>query len=248
MTMTTELVSVHADGASRPVPMQVYSDGDELAQALAGRIAQALRERIESDGVAWLAVSGGTTPRRMFERLSAIALPWQQVVVTLVDERCVAESSARSNAGLVRAHLLQGAAVSARFVPLFDETAGSTAREAAEHALEGWPGRFAAVVLGMGADGHTASFFPGGDRLAEALEPSLPGRRIESMQAPGAGEPRLTLTLPVVVAADVVALQIEGQGKRDTLAQALQEGPVDRMPIRAVLRRSDVVLTIFWSP
>ena len=98
----------------------------------------------------------------------------------------------------------------------------------------------------MGGDGHTASFFPGGDNLGEALNPKT-GKRIVQMSAPAADEPRLTFTLPALLDASLLCLHIEGQEKRDVLNQALAEGPVEAMPIRAVLR-SKKPLTLYWCP
>jgi 6-phosphogluconolactonase len=100
------------------------------------------------------------------------------------------------------------------------------------------------VVLGMGTDGHTASFFPGGDKLAEAIDPHTQARII-GINAPGAGEPRLTFTLPAILEAKFIALHVEGAEKQKVLAEARQPGPPEAMPIRAVLQSSNPV-TIYW--
>jgi 6-phosphogluconolactonase len=103
----------------------------------------------------------------------------------------------------------------------------------------------------MGTDGHTASFFPGGDRLGEALDPAG-GAPVVPMRAPGAGEPRITLTLPLILAARAVYLHIEGADKAAVLAQALDEalknGTVEEMPVRAVLRTRRSPPEIYWCP
>ena len=102
------------------------------------------------------------------------------------------------------------------------------------------------LVLGMGGDGHTASFFPGGDTLATALDPATPQRIIE-LNAPGAGETRRSFTLPALLAAKHLFIHIEGNEKQLTLRKALEDGPVSDMPIRAVLRAEKPV-TIYWCP
>ena len=225
-----------------------FRDGDTLAQALAARVADCLAQRLLRDGAARLAVSGGRTPTRFFQALAQQDIDWQSVAITLVDERWVDESSPRSNAALVRASLLTGQAAAAAFLPLyqagFPPQAGLAVTESLLAAL-GTP--FAAVVLGVGDDGHTASFFPGGDRLAQALDPAN-DRLVEIMQAPGAGEPRITQTLNALLASDLVAIHVEGDNKKAVLARAMQPGPVQDLPVRAVLRQTQTPVEIFWCP
>ncbi len=225
-----------------------FGSKEDLALALAEAVADDLKAGCAGRGVAALAVSGGSTPKKFFGVLGRRDdVDWSRVHVTLVDERWVPETSDRSNAALVNERLLQGPAASARFIPLYaggaepDEDA--LARTRAQ--LEVLPPRFDAVVLGMGSDGHTASFFPGGDNLAEALTGAGP---VVSMRAPGAGEPRVTLTLPRLLETAALYLHIEGEEKAAVLADALAEGPVEVMPVRAVLRQSAAPLTVYWSP
>lgn len=231
-----------------PVSLRECADGDALAADLAGYIAQRLQAATAARGSALLAVSGGRTPVRLFEALSHGPVDWARVVVMLVDERWVGEDSERSNARLVRRHLLQGPAAAARFVGLHgtapDVDAG---RDAVEATLATLPWPLTVAVLGMGDDGHTASFFPGGDRLAACLDPATP-RRVETLRAAGAGEPRLTLTLPVLLAAETLVLHIEGAGKRTVLERALGPGPVEALPVRAVLRGTGAPIEVWWCP
>ncbi|RJF89426.1 6-phosphogluconolactonase [Oleomonas cavernae] len=228
-------------------PLRVFGDGAMLAAALAQFVAAALAARIARDGAAMLAVSGGRTPVRFFEALAQAPLNWSAVTVTLVDDRWVTQSDARSNARLVRTHLLQGPAGIARFVPLVSaDAAPEQALAAIERNLGAldWP--LAAAVLGMGDEGHTASFFPAGDYLAQALDPAGKAR-VVAMRAPGAAEPRVTLALPVLAAAEHLALHIEGTAKRSVLDEALAPGPDIDMPVRAVLRMARPP-TVFWCP
>jgi 6-phosphogluconolactonase len=226
------------------LPRHSFATPDELADALASAVAGNLRNGIETRGVAMLAVSGGSTPKRFFDRLSRHTLDWHKVMVTLVDERWVAPDSDRSNARLVQDTLLQNHAAAARFIPLWSGGAlPDTDAIARTNAILGEvPAPFDAVILGMGNDGHTASFFPGGDALDEALTAKGPALAIH---APGAGEPRVTLTLPILLNTRALYLHIEGAEKSSTLDKALSDGPVDTMPVRAVLRQTQVPLHIY---
>jgi 6-phosphogluconolactonase len=226
---------------------QTFATGAELAPAFARWSADLLARAIAERGAALLAVSGGTTPQRYFAALSEEPIDWSRVTVTLVDERCVPEDSPRSNARLVRQNLLKNRAAAAQFAPLADS------RLTAEQELAAARTRIAAlplpadlVALGMGDDGHTASWFPAGVGLAEAMD-SAARALVAPISAPGAGEPRLTLTGRVVLRARRIALQIEGPNKQSTLARALQDGLSEEMPIRAVLRQAADRLTIFES-
>jgi 6-phosphogluconolactonase len=226
---------------------RTFSSKDDLAAALADAVAANLAAGIAARGAAALAVSGGSTPARFFKALGARTdLDWSRVTVTLVDERWVDESSDRSNARLVKANLLQGPAAAARFVPLWQ---GGDAPDPAAIARAGAAlsaiGPLDAAILGMGNDGHTASFFPGGDTLNEAL---TGGEPVIAIRAPGAGEPRVTLTLRNLVAAGALYLHIEGEDKARVLEDALAEGSEQDMPVRAVLRQTTRPVTIFWCP
>jgi len=222
-----------------------FVDKEQLADALADAVAADLKAAIASRGAASLAVSGGTTPVRFFKALGGRSdVAWDKVTVTLVDERWVDEGSERSNARLVRLHLLAGRAAAATFIPLYRGGSEPDA-QAAGLALRAAPMPLDALVLGMGNDGHTASFFPGGDTLAEALAGEGP---VVTIRAPGAGEPRVTLTLGVVLASRALYLHIEGEDKAATLVRAEAAGPVEDMPVRAVLRQAQTNLTIFWCP
>lgn len=214
---------------------RIFAGRDELAATLAADVAARLADAIAARGDAVLAVSGGATPKRLFAALSQAEIAWPRVTVTLVDERWVDETSDRSNARLVRENLLQNQAASARFVPLYRNEAEAAALDP-----------FAVTLLGMGTDGHTASFFPGGDTLEEVLDPKG-GERILKLEAAGAGETRVTFTLPALVESDFLALHIEGEEKRATLDRAEGDGPVEDMPIRAFLRAAAPV-TIYWCP
>lgn len=226
------------------VSARSHAAAEQLADALALRVAEALRQAIDSRGSATLVVSGGRSPVAFFEALAQQPLHWRQVLVSLADERWVPVNHASSNEALVRRHLLRGPAAEARFLGLY-RVAGSLeqAAELADAAFAELP-PIDVLVLGMGDDGHTASLFPDSPNLDLALQPDCP-RRVLPMQAPSQPAQRLTLTLPLLASARLPLLAIQGQAKLATLAEALAPGEVTRLPIRAFLHSP---LEIHWCP
>jgi 6-phosphogluconolactonase len=222
-----------------------FAGAEELARALADWTAGRLREGIAARGAALLIVSGGKSPARFFDLLSNMDLDWQRVAITLADERRVADDSPRSNARLVRERLLQNRATAASFTPLADVRLPEDQELAAASArIANLPTPADVVVLGMGDDGHTASWFPAAEGLADAIDPGA-RQLVAPIVAPDAPEPRLTLTGRVLLRARAIALEIEGEAKLATFAKALEAGPEEAMPIRAVLRRAPDRLTVF---
>jgi 6-phosphogluconolactonase len=230
------------------IDFNTFKDGDTLAAALAGKVAEILSEAIQARNSASIAVSGGSTPKAFFRALSSEPIDWARVTITLVDERFVPETSERSNHALVKQGLLQDKAASAAFIPLFH--AGMTAEAAAGAATAQtapFCQPFDVVILGMGGDGHTASFFPGGDNLELALNPTTP-KRVITMEADGAGEPRLTFTFSALQDARLLVVHIEGDGKKTVIDQAISEGAQGPLPIGRVMATATSDTHIYWAP
>lgn len=228
--------------------MHNFANAAELARNLADKVAASLSTAIATKGAAVIAVSGGSTPKAFFQELSARDIDWAKVTITLVDERFVPADNPRSNHLLVAGNLLQNNAKAATFQPLYQ--AAASVEEAAKlstAATSKIGNPFDVVILGMGGDGHTASFFPGGNNLAIALDPATP-RGVMTMDADGAGEPRLTFTFSSLQDAALLILHIEGESKKDVLAKAESAGDEAEMPIRAILRRAASPVDIYWAP
>lgn len=228
--------------------LHTFASGAELAEALADAVAAKLAAGIEEHGAASLAVSGGSTPKAFFRALSVRDIDWAKVVVTLVDERFVPPENDRSNHSLVSAHLLKEKAARAKFLPLYHAVADAEdAAFAATTDAKRLPRPFDVVVLGMGGDGHTASFFPGGNNLEQALNPRTP-RGVLTMRAEGAGEQRLTFTFSALQDARLLVLHIEGEAKKPVIDTALAQGAAGPLPIARVIAGAASETEIYWAP
>ena len=210
--------------------VDIVPDGSALARAAAERFACAVEQAVSERGHAFIALSGGTTPKQMGSILARepyrSRIPWDRVHVFWGDERWVPLGSPESNAGEARRGFLDLVPIPASNVHPWD-TAAESPREAAA-AYEGLlreqfgePSgipRFDLVLLGMGDDGHTASLFPDTDALV------ADGRLAVANYVPKMDASRLTLTAPLLNAGREILFLVGGPGKADTL-EAVLEGP-----------------------
>lgn len=221
--------------------LETYPDRDMMMMDLANTLAGDLKNCLLQHPWASFVVPGGTTPGPIFDTLCASALEWDRIHVFLSDERWVPETSERSNTRLLRERLLVNRAAEAVYLPLYADT---------ETPEQGIPSVEAALdrelpisvlLLGMGADMHTASIFPGADQLELALAPDAP--ILVPMRAPGAPEPRVTLSARVLAGAMTTHVVITGKEKRTALEAAAALPPVEA-PINSVLKNA----TVHWAP
>jgi len=217
-----------------------YPDRDLLMLDLADTIAGQLADVLRRHETATLSVPGGTTPRPVFDVLSEQGLEWDRVAVVLNDERWVPEDSPRSNTGLLRRTLLTSKAAAARLVPLYAPV--PQPEEALDDLAAGLQPHLpiSVLLLGMGADMHTASLFPGADNLSAALKDDAPP--LMAMRAEAAGEARITLTAPVLRDAMSTHILITGPEKRAAIERAAHLAPKEA-PVRVVLNQA----TIHWA-
>ena len=223
----------------------------ELNVRLAQDIAQRLASAIQARGFAVLSVSGGKSPVALFEALRVIDIDWSRVRITLVDERCVPCTHPDSNALLVQTHLMQDLAAKAHLVfmiasasePLDSPPAQAKAASMGLQAA----GVADVLVLGMGADGHTASLFPDAPNLAEALD--LRNTQIcmsIELTHPPANAPyaRLTQTLAHILSSRHIVLPLTGTDKLNTLQQAWKQATA-ALPISFVLQQTQTPVALW---
>lgn len=217
-----------------------YPDRDMMMIDVANHLAGELNAHLMVDDAASFAVPGGTTPGPIFDVLCAADIEWDKVQVLLTDERWVPETSDQSNARLVRERLLVNRAAAASFMSYYRE--GATP----QGCIDGLGVALAphlpitVLVLGMGADMHTASLFPGADGLDVALARETPGF---FPVVTSEGSQRITLTAPVLDGAMSKHLVITGAEKRAALERAQTLGDPMLAPILAVIGGT----TIHWA-
>ena len=216
-----------------------------LAVNLCQKISEILNKAVNNRGRACLAVSGGSTPKLLFEELSLLDLDWSKVDLTLVDDRWVDSKHEDSKELLVRTHLIKNKAVNVNFVPLKNDAQSSKEGVAlTENALKNFKLPFDLVILGMGSDGHTASLFPCSDELLAGMDLKTKYTFISTTPKTAPYE-RISLTAKSIFDAKKVILHLNGSSKLNTLEEAMKVADSSKMPIYAFL---DHGLDIFWSP
>jgi len=226
-----------------------YDSLDELADALAGDVGFIVESAVDARDASLIAVPGGRTGPAIYRRIAQQKLPWKKVTIIPTDDRLVAVDSELSNVReIARAFLPLGA----RVIPLTSEAADDyrLAGNAADARLQDLPWPPDLVWLGMGADGHTASIFPGAD-LQGALDAPKARRAIGLLPEPLPAEApvaRVTLTRAAILSGRTIIVTITGQKKRELLEQAIADGQSSKVPIGRVLAEVDQPIDIHWCP
>ena len=223
--------------------LEALPDRAALMSRAADEIAAALMDGLAARGRACAALSGGATPGPAYERLAAKPLDWPKVTFALVDERCVPLSDPASNEGLLRRTLAPALAAGAHVLSMY---AGSPSPDPAEALYAGL--HIDIALMGMGADGHTASWFPGGEGLGAALDRSQAKTvtLVRAPQAAGAAD-RLTLTRAALDRAERVLILIAGEDKRERLKAALAQS-IEAAPVAALFARPGRAPEVIWAP
>ncbi len=219
-------------------------DAQKLAETLGDRITKRLGEAINTKGYATLVVSGGSTPKPLFQYLSHVPLDWSKVTVTLADERCVPADSGQSNARLVHENLLQNKAAAAKFIFLHTDSVGlEQSVEQASSQMSSLP-KYDCVILGMGNDGHTASIFPEASDRDRALD--MGNGDSAMLIDPVTVDPlRITQTARRLLDTEWMVLHITGDEKSLLLDQILRAPDPQKWPISFFLTQTETPFSVF---
>jgi 6-phosphogluconolactonase len=228
------VLSPQPDKSAGPVVV-VVDDPAAVAQDAARRVRAAALAAIAARGCFRLSLSGGATPRALYAQLAAetaaIGFDWARIQIYFGDERCVPPQHADSNFGMVRAALLDRINIPAANI---HRLRGEESDPGIAAALYGRELQLPIdlALLGLGADGHTASLFPGTTVLDETL------RMCAAVVVPTLNTKRLTLTLPVFLEARDVLFLVTGSGKSAILNEVVR-GPLRpaQVPAQTVARR-----------
>ena len=205
--------------------IRVLPNPAEVARAAADELVDAAHDAVSNRGVFRVALSGGGTPRALFQALASRRfrgrIDWGRARVFFVDERSVPPTHERSNYRMAKEHLLGPLRIPEAnvFRMRGEDDPRHAARDYARVLSREFAGdtpRFDSVLLGVGADGHTASLFPGTPAATERRRPAV------ANFVPAQGEWRITLTLPVLNAARRVVFAAVGEEKRSIVSSILR--------------------------
>ena len=225
-----------------------YDNADELADAVVSDVGFIIGQALDARGDAVIALPGGRSPLPIFEKLAKVKLNWRRVSIVPTDDRVVGVESPLSNVAMLARIFLP---LGGRVIPLVSAVAADyrAAGGAADARLADlhWP--LDLVWLGVGADGHTASIFPGPD-LDAALN-AAPARRAIGVMPdplpPEAPVARVTLTRGAIAAARTLLITLHGGDKRAVVEKAIEQGDSSPYPIGRVLAAADKPVDIHWS-
>ena len=230
-----------------------FPDRDSLFAALLIECTDKLNTAIEQKKTATLLVSGGGTPKPLYQQLSCASLDWQKVNVALVDERWVDANQSGSNETFISTNLLINNAATANYIAMKGpEASAILGQPTCEQRYQQMSAPFDLTLLGMGSDGHTASLFPQAQGLAEALDTKNNNLCVAINANPSdvTGEltERMSLSLSGLLKSRELHLLITGEDKLAVYKQALISSDETLTPISALLQQNKVPVKVFWAP
>lgn len=228
--------------APYPSVLLTHARREDCVRQLARDLALQVASMLSRQARASLLLPGGSSPQQLLPCLAAEPLEWARVDVSPTDERWVAADAEQSNWRLLQ----QGLSAACCLDPRQAHTAQASASLWADQLQSRMP--FAAVLLGMGEDGHFASLFPDMPGLAEALDlHAAPGALCA--QAPSEPRQRLSLNLAMLLQTQWLGLLAFGQSKKQLLDAVLADAPQSRrLPLHALLTAGRLPLRMYWAP
>jgi len=227
-----------------------YDSAAEMGAAVSSDIQFIIERAVKDRGHALIVVPGGSTPAPVFAAMAKVKRDWSKVTLLPTDERLVSADSPLSNASMIAAAFAKTEARVIRLAHGVDAADYKQAGRTADASVADLPWPPDLVVLGMGADGHTASIFPGPD-LKIALDAPVARRIVGTMPDPLPAEApvaRLTLTAPTILSARALMMIIAGDAKREVLEAAIEQGQGSQYPIGRVLAESETPIDVHWHP
>lgn len=199
---------------------EILSDKVTLIARTQEIILEKIESALKSNGICTIALSGGSTPKPLYESLATCDLPWQKIHIFWGDERYVPADDVDSNQFMTRQAWLSRIDIPEANIHPMPTDGMSPEKDAQIHGdeLRSFfklsPGEFPAfdiIILGMGDDGHTASLFPNTDVLKETKKLVSVGNK--------SGQPRLTFTVPLINQAECVLFLVAGANKKEVLGK-----------------------------
>ena len=220
----------------------------EIEEELASKVGSLLEEEINQNGSASLLVSGGSTPKGFFSSLSIKDIQWEKVSISLVDERFLPDGCSDQNGTMVKKYLLRNNARKAQFYPMvLNPTDLNANLEEFKSSIKELSKPFTVVVLGMGEDGHTASFFPDSLELKEVMS-SNNQERVMTVSTDSSPYPRITFTYQELINAKHLFLHFYGEKKEEILNKAKVEKGFLPYPIQMFVNDPNKSIEIFSNP
>lgn len=220
-----------------------FKNTDEYAKAAAQVIEDFILEKLKDQKIVRVALSGGSSPIPVYEALAKSNILWSRVALFLVDERYVPLNSKASNYKMIDDVLASQVKNLRKFYHYNTRDPIATIVDQYQKTLEQFDHPlFDLVVLGLGADGHTASLFPNDPALHET------SRLVAHTTSPDANtKDRMTLTFPAILDSQKIIFLIQGEDKQKTVADFThQKKTVDELPAQKILEHPDV--EIFFAP
>ncbi|MDX1808993.1 MAG: 6-phosphogluconolactonase [Sulfurospirillaceae bacterium] len=222
-----------------------YNDKDMLIEDLSNNIARDLKDAIKRNGQATLMVSGGNTPKPLFEILSRANILWEKVTIGLCDERWVNPTHKDSNEKMVREYLLKHKAKTAKFIGMYEDIPINEAVDLCSQKIKAELFPFDVIILGLGSDAHTASLFPNNEKLRDAYTQNLENLCI-AIKPQTAPHLRMSLTKLAILSAKNIYLHFEGKTKTAVFQKALSTNDEYNMPILAILNQEEKDIKVYY--